>query len=178
MKRELGWTCFVQATRLSIPTYLGGVMYFAFFFWSYLMVWLHALVINSSMSPLLMLAAAGFAIAGWSWYVLVRILYTLILKLLWSKPPQWLQVSPSKRSTLTNYAVIVFATLPVALIYALKMRFNLHWLFVRPDADVIGDVMLGYFWLWWMASASCYSIARIKIGRRAIRNQHNLKAVK
>lgn len=155
-----------NALLLFIPAYGAGTVVFLFAFWLFfltfcvLLPWYDTAFLFFLGFALLMLLAASI------WYLLVNFLYSLLLRLLWDKPPSRLRSPQSFKQNLAHLGVAIAATFPIAAIYVI----HLLWIggfeasidsFTEPNIKYIKpiyapDLMLKLSWLWLIAAAYIY----------------------
>ncbi|KAM3101035.1 hypothetical protein ACKFKF_10345 [Phormidesmis sp. 146-12] len=114
--------CWLRAISLAIPTYFGVIVFAAWFWLVFILgsVIVVASLATNSLKPELLLFLFGFSLAclagGLVWYLALKVMYVIFLKLFWSTPPYWL--SPSRKWSELLYSMVIttIATLPVVLV--------------------------------------------------------------
>lgn len=152
----------VGALKLMIATYLGG-MVFAFAFWFLLInsLILFGLTLHTD-SFVLALPGIFFLVAGLIFYVIQLGVWSLFLKILWSKPPQFFRVKWSR--FWIDFSISVVATLPIALVFILKFGYQDSWKVFLTKASIHSEYLLGvrqtvpnfliqFAWLWFICAA-------------------------
>ena len=163
--------CILQAFKLAIATYLGGVGAFGLMFWLYGIPLVVIAVTSADRRALLLpLFPIGIFVVGLLWYILVRVLYEVLLKALWSNPPQPLRTSQGVASILWNYSITSVGMLPIALIYLAKYGFPVSEEFSQRRAEYMTNLAMQYFWLWLAIAIGCYWARRPAI-KSAIQSQ-------
>jgi hypothetical protein len=156
-------TSWLNALKIGIPGYLCGVAVFAFSFWQcaffsiVLATTETAAFLGASIIALLAL------LAGIIWYFLLILVFSLLLRLLWSNPPDWIKPSMHWFRVLYDFNVIIFATLPIFLIFLANVAVNeaaeLAWS-VNYRLQ-IEKILLNFSWLWIIAAAYLYQIESV-----------------
>jgi hypothetical protein len=108
-----------QVARLAVPNYLGTIAFF-FMFWLWLLVVGIVIVAvgNLAVSALLVIPL-GILLLGLLWNLTLNGLWWLVLKLLWSRPPKWLQ-SGNWQDFWQGFLISVAASLPLAIFFVLR----------------------------------------------------------
>ena len=149
-----------NALLLFIPAYGVGTVVFLFAFWLFFLVfcillpWYEPALLFFLGFALLMLLVASI------WYLSVNFLYSLLLRLLWDKPPSWLLLPQSFKQNLAHLGVAIAATFPIAAIYVIHILWisNLEALTeIDYKAIYAPDLMLKLSWLWIIAAAYVYN---------------------
>jgi hypothetical protein len=55
------------------------------------------------------------------WYLLINFLYSLLLRLLWDKPPSWLKSPQSLKQNLIHLGIALAANFPIATVYVIHL---------------------------------------------------------
>jgi len=149
-----------NALLLFIPTYGAGIVVFVFGFWLFLLTFC-ILLPWYELAVLFFLGMALIALlVGSIWYLIVNLLYSLLLHLLWNKPPNWLITPQSLRQNLIHLGIAILATFPIGAIYIIHLLWisNLEVL-TEIDYKAIyyaPDFILKLSWLWIIAAAYVY----------------------
>lgn len=121
-----GFPCFKawrKAIILFIPAYFTALILPIFIFWQFLIVSVILFLAKEEVSPVFLIAAVGMIIVTIISYFLLIFLYSLLLELLWSKPPQWLRPPQGFKKQFIHLGVATTATLPIVLIYVIYIIF-------------------------------------------------------
>ena len=144
---------------LFIPAYGAGTVVFLFAFWLFfltfciLLPWYDIAFLFFLGMGLIALVVASI------WYLLVNFLYSLLLHLLWDKPPSWLKSPKSLKQNLAHLGIAIAATFPIAAIYIIHLLWvaNLEVLTKIDYKSIYApDLMLKLSWLWIIAAAYVY----------------------
>lgn len=148
-----------NALLLFIPAYGAATVVFLFAFWLFLLTFCILLPWYDTALLFFLGVALIALVVGSIWYLLVNFLYSLVLRLLWDKPPSRLKSPQSFKQNLAHLGVAIAATFPIAAIYVI----HLLWLgqveaLTRVDYKSIyaPDLMLKLSWLWIIAAAYVY----------------------
>ncbi|MBD2057031.1 hypothetical protein H6F88_13565 [Oculatella sp. FACHB-28] len=164
-------TSWLNALKISIPGYLCGVGVFAFSFWQYAFISI-VLATAQGTNPLGILIIDLLALlAGIAWYFLLILIFSLLLRLLWSNPPEWLKPSMHWFRVLYDFNVIIFATLPIFLIFLAGVAAN-ESIDLMKSASYqlhLEKVLLNFSWLWVIAAAYLYQIEFVVKNRRKVK---------
>ena len=148
-----------NALLLFIPAYGAGTVVFLFGFWLFFLTF--CILLPWYEPALLFFLGMAFIalVVGSIWYLLANFLYSLLLRLLWYKPPSWLLSPQSFKQNLAHLGVAIAAAFPVAAIYVIHILWisNLEAL-TKIDYKAIyaPDLMLKLSWLWIIAAAYVY----------------------
>jgi hypothetical protein len=150
----------IQAAKLYLVAYIGVVVLTAFF-WFFVLTGAISILFNGAeFLPFFLAVSIGALIAGFVFYQCLRLVYWLILKVLWSKPPQWLKQS-GFRASLHSFSILTVATLPLAIVCYLPMFIDLYTKmetsrYVAEYQDLTTPSLMWFSWLWLIASAYLY----------------------
>jgi hypothetical protein len=161
-------TSWLNALKIIIPGYLCGVGAFAFSFWQYAFVSI-VLSATQTTNPAGMLIIALLALlAGIAWYFLLILVFSLLLRLLWSNPPEWIKPSMHWFRVFYDFSVIFFATLPIFLIFLASVSTNQSINLIEPANHQfhLEKVLLNFSWLWIIVAAYLYQIEFVVKNRR------------
>jgi hypothetical protein len=152
----------MMAIKLAIPAYFGATVVLAFEFWRYSLVGgLIAVTGNASNNGLIFFfAVAAIALLlALIWFLILTRVYALLLKLLWSNPPQWLILPKFRSLVIRDFGILVLSILPIVAIFAIYILFVSS--FKQTFADLrtprlTYDIFLLRFWWLWFISAACF----------------------
>lgn len=171
-----------SAFRLSMLAYFG-VIIFPFFFWQGVLLGCLLLISGELQPSKVWLAIAGISLAclliGFVLYLIVKLLWRFILRLLWSNPPQLLIPTSGFKVNLHKFIVLSVATLPIAAIFMLIIaaKTSVH---VTTGVAIINrqgstvDFMIRLYWLWLLTAA--YLLHWFPINKTNIAKNSNLKS--
>lgn len=152
----------LKAAKLSLPAYGCGTVIFSSATWQFLLIGGIAGVSGGGIESFgfcLMISVGTLAVSI-AWFLLWTGLYSVVLKLLWAKPPRWLALPT--QSTLANrdFPILTLSTLPVAVLFLLHIALNAslrHTLQSPPPLRLGYDAfLLKFFWLWFVSATSLY----------------------
>ena len=106
----------LKALGLAIPTWIGASAFFSLEVWHHVFLFALATISTRSLNPgvFFLLFAAGFLVISLVWYLLLILLYSLFLRLVLSKIPQflqWLKPPSRRRDVLFGWAASTLAVL-------------------------------------------------------------------
>lgn len=88
--------------------------------------------------------------------------YALLLKFLWSNPPQWLRLPKFSSLVIRDFGILVLSILPIVVI------FTIYTLFVTGLKQSFADLktlklgydifLLKFWWLWLISAAYLYDL--------------------
>lgn len=144
---------------LFISVYGFGTVVFIFAFWLFFLTF--CILSPWYTTPFLFFLGFGLLmlIAASIWYLLVNFLYSLLLRLLWDKPPLWFRSPQSLKQNLIHLGVAIAATFPIAVIHIINLLFvaNLEVLTKIDYRSIYApDLMLKLSWLWIVTAAYVY----------------------
>ena len=158
-----------NALLLFIPAYGAATVVFLFAFWLFFLTF--CILLPWYDTAFLFFLGTGLIalVVGSIWYLLVNLLYSLLLRLLWDKPPSWLRSPQSLKQNLAHLGVAIAATFPIAAIYIIQLLWRSHLeVLTKIDYKAIyaPDLMLKLSWLWLMAAAYIYQWKYLLSNRR------------
>lgn len=150
----------LMAVKLAIPAYFGATVVLAFEFWRYAFLGtLLAVTGNNGLIPFFAFSVIALVLAL-IWFLILTGVYKLLLKLLWSNPPQWLRLPKFKALVIRDFGILVLSLMPVLAI------FTIYILFVTSYRQIFSDFrtprltydifLLRFFWLWFISAAYLY----------------------
>jgi hypothetical protein len=149
----------MMAVKLVIPAYLGATVIFAFEFWRYSLVG-GFLAITGKEGLIFFFAATVALLLALIWFLILAGIYTLLLKLLWSKPPRWLILPGLRALVIRDFGVLVLSTLPIIAIFAIYILFftSLTQTFadLKTPRLTYDLFLLRFSWLWLVSAAYLY----------------------
>lgn len=160
-----------KALKLAIPTWLGAVGIFNLMFWQFIFLFILAIIDHFPSPGIFLVFAAGILIADLIWYLLLILLYSLLLRLLWSEVPrfwQWIKLPKKKQDVLFGWAVSTLATLVPSLIllpftsycYYSSDRFSEileKFQYVEFTEEAKGKILIG----WYVTAAFLYQMKSV-----------------
>ena len=145
-----------NALLLFIPTYGAATIVLIFAFWLFFLTFCILLPWYDTAFLFFLGMALIFLAVSLIWYLLVNFLYSLLLGLLWDKPPSWLRSPRSLKQNLVHFGIAIAATFPMAAIYVI----HILWLsslegLTQIDYKAIyaPELMLKLSWLWLITAA-------------------------
>ena len=148
-----------KAIVLFIATYLPALIVPIFIFWQFFIVFMILFFSKEEVSYFFLAITVGILIAIIIGYFLLLILYSLLLKIFWSKPPQWLKPPQSLKKKSINLGIAILATLPVTLLYVIYIIVveSVESL-TKTDIKSIcpPNIMLKLSWIWLIGAAYLY----------------------
>ncbi|WP_414530081.1 hypothetical protein [Nodularia chucula] len=156
----------LMAVRLAIPAYFGATVVLAFEFWRYAFLGsLLAVTSNNGLIPFFVFSVIALVLAL-IWFLILTGVYKLLLKLLWSNPPQWLRLPTFKSLVIRDFGILVLSLVPILII------FTIYILFVTSYRQTFNDFrtprltydifLLRFFWLWFISTAYLYELSTRK----------------
>lgn len=157
-----------KAIFLMLPTYIGCSIVFFFAFWTLIFAGIFSFFISVREGVLNLVISCGFLLFGMLLYLIAIGLYSLLLRLLWGNPPEWIKPSNSIRRHFQNIAVAITSTFPLALGYWLYVALNIDLekiLYVRQDLESVPNVLINFAWVWFICASCIYefSLQRKKV---------------
>ncbi|NDJ23665.1 hypothetical protein GS682_18880 [Nostoc sp. B(2019)] len=157
----------MMAVRLAIPAYLGANVIFAFEFWRYSLVGV-LLTVTGNNGLILFLAISAIALLlALIWFLILTRVYALLLKLLWSNPPQWLSLPKLRLLIVRDFGILTLSVLPIVAIFAIYIL--LFTSFKQTFADLktpkltYNIFLLRFWWIWLISAAYLYQFSIRKI---------------
>jgi hypothetical protein len=149
-----------HAAKLYVAAYVGVVVFTSVFWFFLLTVPIAIMARTAEFLPFFFTLAIGSLLLGFAFYQVIRFVYWLFLKMLWSKPPQ--SITPKGfRASLHSFCILTVASLPLAIGCYLPMLVDLYAEMqtthqpVKPHA-LTPPIMMWFSWLWLIAAAYLY----------------------
>ncbi|QLE59198.1 hypothetical protein [Nostoc sp. TCL26-01] len=159
----------IMAMKLGIPAYFGATVIFAFEFWRYSLVGSILAVTNHNGIILFFIVSVGALLLALIWFLILAGVYALLLKFLWSNPPQWLRLPKFSSLVIRDFTILVFSILPIIGIFAIYILFitGLKQSFddLRQPKLTYDIFLLRFWWLWLISAAYFYQISMKKFIR-------------
>lgn len=150
----------MMAIKLAIPAYFGATVIFAFEFWRYSLVGSFLAITGNEGSIFFFAVSAVALLLALIWFLILVGIYTLLLKLLWSKPPRWLSPPGFRALIIRDFGVLLLSILPVIAIFAIYILFitSLKQAFadLRTPRLTYDLFLLRFSWLWFISAAYLY----------------------
>lgn len=149
-----------MAIRLAVPAYCCATVIPAFEVWRLLLLAGTFAVTGTEGLTLFLLGSFGALLLSLVWFLAWVGAYALLLKILWSNPPQWLKLP--KFSILINrdFSVLVLAVLPIAIAVCIYTGFTpilRQNPFTEKSLKLTYELLLPKFaWIWLIAAACFY----------------------
>lgn len=157
----------IMAMKLAIPAYFGATVIFGFEFWRYSLVGGLLAVTGNDGVALFFIVSAGALLLALIWFLTLAGAYKLLLKFLWSNPPQWLRLPKFSSLVLRDFVILVLSILPIVGIFAIYILFitGLKQSFtdLRTPRLTYDIFLLKYWWLWLISAAYLYKLFDNKI---------------
>ncbi|MBW4653980.1 MAG: hypothetical protein KME20_13230 [Kaiparowitsia implicata GSE-PSE-MK54-09C] len=140
----------IRACQLCLWNYLGLVIFF-FAFWCLFLGGIFLSINIFSVDPLILSALAFVPLLiGVALFAIALLIWSLILRILWTKPPAWLNVQ--WREFGWDCLTSLLATLSLAILFFSKIfiYYNIEKVFL-VDLEYRGiaeDIVLNFWWLW------------------------------
>ena len=160
MKLFPSLSSWIHAAELCIPAY-AGILLFPFFFWSaFLLSIVNSCLLDIGTSIILLIAAIGMLLAGFGVFQLILLLYRFVLKIFWTHPPKAI-VPPDLKASLHSFGILVWATLPLAVIYCAIIALEVHaemstGVEIMKQPGFMSHFLMRFFWMWLIAAAYLY----------------------
>jgi hypothetical protein len=155
----------MMAIKLAIPAYFGATVVLAFEFWRYSLVGgLIAVTSNASNHSLIFFfaVAAITLLLALIWFLILTGVYTLLLKLLCSNPPQWLILPKFRSLVIRDFGILVLSILPIVAIFAIYIlffsSFKQTFADLRTPRLTYDLFLLKFWWLWLISAAYLYQL--------------------
>lgn len=171
----------LKALGLAIPVWIWGIVaVLVTMSWQFIFLFVLAVVHRSPIPNIFLVFAAGLLIADLIFYLLSVLLYSLLLRLMWSEVPrfwQWIKPPKKKRDVLFGWLVSKLSALVPALIllpftsycYYSSVRFSEileKFKYVEVGEEVVGKMFI----IWYVTAAYLYQ-ARSLLKTRPRRTQ-------
>ncbi|MDJ0737387.1 MAG: hypothetical protein QNJ47_25535 [Nostocaceae cyanobacterium] len=150
----------LMAIKLAIPAYVGANVVLAFEFWRYSLVGSLLAATGNDGLILFFVVSVITLLLSLLWFLILVGLYGLLLKLLWSNPPQWLRLPKLKSLIMRDFGILVVSVFPIVVIFAI------HGLLVSNIKQTFADLrtlrltydffLLRFWWLWIISAAYLY----------------------
>jgi len=157
-----------KATLLFLPFYGIALVIPIFIFWHFLVISVILTIEQVQAAAFAWAVTAGMLVSTIIGYFLILLIYSLVLKLLWSNPPQWLHPPQSLRKNLFHLSVAIGATLPISAI-------NIFYLISIESVEALTQTNLKPIylpkllwklsWIWLIAAAYLYQW-RLRVERK------------
>ncbi|HEY9696760.1 MAG TPA: hypothetical protein V6D10_05825 [Trichocoleus sp.] len=151
-----------HAFKLFISAYALGVVLFGVWFWIAIFLGVATSIAALNPIPFTVLVLIGILIllTGLLWYLFLGFFYSILLKIMWSKPPQWARPFCSKEQALKNYGIAIAASFPLAIIIFLHISFHsgirtFDEFYVSPKGYAL-ETIFQLWWLWFITTFSLY----------------------
>jgi hypothetical protein len=160
----------MMAVRLAIPAYFGANVIFAFEFWRYSLVGVLLTVTGNNALIFFFAVSAVALLLAFMWFLILTKLYTFLIKLLWSNPPQWLSLPKFRLLIVRDFGILVLSVLPIVAIFAIYILFFTS--FKQSFADLktprltYDSFLLRFWWLWFISAAYLYQLSITKISAK------------
>jgi hypothetical protein len=105
-------TSWLNALKIIIPGYLCGVGAFAFSFWQCAFFYIVAVTTQTTNSLGILIISLLALLAGVVWYFLLILVFSLLLRLLWSNPPEWIRPSMHWFRVFYDFNVMILQLCP------------------------------------------------------------------
>ena len=148
-----------SAFLLMIPSYGAATLVFLFGFWLFFFTFCILLPQYDPAFLFFLGTALICLIVGSLWYLLVIFLYTQFLRLLWNKPPKFLNPPQSLKQNLIHLQIAIASTFPIALIYVVYLYFTESiekLIYIKYDSTFTANFILKLSWLWLIIAAYIY----------------------
>lgn len=151
------WTL---AIRLAIPAYGLAMVVPAFEVWRFFL--LGTLLSFSGIEGLLFFFAISLLSLMLSllWFLLWAGAYSLLLKLLWSNPPEWLRLPKTLVLVNRDFGVLVTSVLPIAIVFLAHVGLRTSLLYDLPMTKsfrlTYETFLLDFSWLWFISAVFLY----------------------
>lgn len=119
LPRPRAW---IQAIKLTVPAYLCFNLLYMMLFWEVFWVALIQLPIDRLLSARILGSGLGILGLGLLWFLGLNGIYAVILRLLWSSPPQRFRIPPFHRLVLRDFGVLLLSAFPLVLLGLLLNR--------------------------------------------------------
>ena len=159
MLRLPSFKSWLKALRLAIPAYAAALVIPLFIYWQFLFISIVLLIEREEVALFFLGVAAITLMLSTLWYLLLIASYSLFLRILWSRPPQWLQLPQSWTTKFLHLGVAAVATLPIAIAYALNtLVIESVEQLTLTDLKALcpPNFILKLTWIWIIAAAYLY----------------------
>lgn len=141
------------AIKLFFPAYVCGIVVWTFTCWMFLIVSTLLTIASVEKAVVLLLISLGLLPVGVIFYIVLKAIYRLILKVFWSNPPVFLAPGRTFRSAITAYTILTIGALPLALLYTLLLslevgvEMSLQYEIIKHP-DHLARFLIHNAWLW------------------------------
>ena len=156
----------IMAVKLAIPAYLFATVILAFDFWRFFLGGCLIAIAGYKDLNVSLIFSAVILLLGLIWFLILAGIYTLLLKFLWSKPPQLLSMPSFKSLVIRDFGILMLSTLPITVIFAIYILFvsnyeNTFADFKTPRLtynilSTYNIFLLRFSWLWLISAAYLY----------------------
>jgi hypothetical protein len=140
----------IRACQLCLWNYLGLVVFF-FAFWCLFIFGILLSIAAISTEPLIISALSFiFLFGGVALFATGLLVWSLTLRILWTKPPAWLRVQWREFSW--DCLISIVSTLPLAILFMSKIAIysgiETAFLVDLQYRGIAEEIVLGWWWLW------------------------------
>lgn len=153
----------MMAIRLAIPAYFGATVVFAFEFWRFSFLGsIIAATTGSKGIIFFFVVSASALLLAFIWFLILAGIYRLLLKFLWSNPPQWLILPKFRLLVIRDFGILVLSIFPIFIIFAIYIMFITGLKQSLDDLRIpklTYDIFLiRFWWLWLICAAYLYQL--------------------
>lgn len=173
-------SAWLKALGLAVPTGIGAVVVFSLLFWQFVFLFILAVIERLPIPNIFLVFAVGVLIASLVWYLLLILLYSLLLRSLWSELPQflmWIKPPKKKRDILFGWAITSLAALVPALVllpftsYCFYSSDRLSEILRKLQyVEFTEEVKVKILGIWYVLAAYLYHLKDLFRSRRLRRN--------
>ena len=168
-----------KAAKLAIPAYCCATVIFAFNVWRFFLLGGIFVITGSGLEGLGfgLLFSLGILFLSLIWFILWSEIYTFLLKVLWSNPPQWLKLPTNSTMAKRDFSILTLSTLPITVLFLVYVAFNVSLrqeFLSAPSLRLTYDAfLLKFSWLWFISAACLYQqwdrvvLSRSRASRRS-----------
>ncbi|WP_414566529.1 MULTISPECIES: hypothetical protein [unclassified Anabaena] len=160
----LSW---MMAIRLAIPAYFGATVVFGFEFWRYSLVGSFLAITDIDSSIFFLIVSVIALLLGLIWFLILAGIYRLLLKIMWSNPPQWLKLPKFRLLVIRDFGILVLSILPIVGIFAIHILLitNLQYTYnnLRTPRLTYDILLLRFWWIWLISAAHFYQVFMNKL---------------
>ena len=149
-----------MAIRLAIPAYGCATVVLASFIWHFFL--LGGLFSFTGVPEVIFCFVMSLLVLMMTllWFMAWTGLYSLLLRLLWSSPPQWLRLPKARTLINRDFGILVTAALPMAAIFLTHVGLRVSLSRRLPTLEwvklIYADFLLDYAWVWFLSAVFLY----------------------
>jgi hypothetical protein len=163
----------MMAIKLAVPAYCCATVVLAFEVWRFFLLGGIFAMTGTEGLAFFFLISIGALLLSLVWFLALAGLYALILKALWSNPPQWLRLPKIETLVNRDFGILVSSVFPISVMFLIYAFFSVSFrenLFIAKPLRLTYDLFLLKFAWVWLISAACsyqgYLTTRLRLSNR------------